>query len=45
MNYEKEAVWDEDSSDIEYLEDKNVREGLTVEERRELDFLRKLNGM
>ena len=45
VNYEKCAVWEEDVSDIEYLEDKNIREGLKAEERKELDFLRALNGM
>ena len=27
-----------ETSDIEFFEDKNVREGPTVEERKELDF-------
>lgn len=45
MNYDKEAVWEEDTSDIEFLEDKNIREGLTAEEQKELHFLRVLNGL
>ena len=45
MNYEKEAVWDEDMSDINFLTDKLVNEGLTPEEYKELRFLRVLNGL
>ena len=45
MNYEKCAVYEEDSDDIIFLTDKLIREGLTVEERKELDFLRVLNGI
>ena len=45
MNFEKEAVWAEDSEDIDWYTDKLIAEGLTPEERKELDFLRKLNGM
>ena len=45
VNYEKCAVYEEDSDDIIFLTDKLIREGLTSEERKELDFLRALNGM
>ena len=45
VNYEKCAVYEEDSDDIIFLTDKLIREGLSAEERKELDFLRALNGI
>lgn len=45
VNYEKCPVWEEDTSDIDFLLDKLIADGLTDEERKELDFLRALNGM
>ena len=45
MNYNKCAVWDEDMSDVDFLTDKLIAEGLTPEEHKELRFLRVLNGL
>lgn len=45
INRKKCAVWEEDMSDIDFLTDKLIYEGLTREELQELRFLRKLNGL
>jgi len=45
VNRGKCAVYEEDSDDIVFLTDKLIAEGLSATERRELDFLRKLNGL
>lgn len=45
VNHGKCAVYEEDSDDITFLTDKLISEGLTEEEREELNFLRRLNGI
>ena len=45
VNYSKCAVWEEDVSDIDFLTDKLINDGLSKEEYKELRFLRRLNGL
>lgn len=45
VNTEKCPVYEEDSDDITFLTDKLISEGLTTQERKELDFLRDLSGL
>lgn len=45
VNQSKCPVYEEDSDDITFLTDKLIAEGLTTQERGELDFLRGLTGL
>lgn len=45
VNFNKCAVYEEDTDDIVFLTDKLIAEGLTAKEEKELRFLRKLNGL
>ena len=45
INYDKCAVHEEDGDDITFLTDKLIAEGLTLKERKELNFIRALNRL
>lgn len=45
VNRSKCPVYEEDSDDITFLTDKLIREGLSTQERDELDFIRDLMGV